>query len=82
MLVPLLGFLHGDTIGLVVLVQDHEPVGEIARSLQEAASMRVAPAARVNVYFNGVRLDPAATVSAAGLGPLDRVDVVPEREGD
>ena len=81
MLVPLFGFLRGDTIGLVVLVHDHQTVADIARSLQEAACMRVAPLARASVYFGGMRLDPAATVAASGLTPLDRVDVVQE-EGD
>jgi hypothetical protein len=79
MLVPLFGFLRGDTIGLVVLVHDHQTVAEIADTLHEAASMRVPPGARTSsVYFNGNRLDPAATISATGLGPLDRVDVVQE----
>lgn len=80
MLVPLFGFLRGDTIGLVVLVHDHQTVADIAHSLQEAACMRVAPRAQASVYFNGVKLDPAATVAAAGLGPLDRVDVVQEED--
>jgi hypothetical protein len=39
MLVPLYGFLRGDTLGLVVLVQDTDPVSAIAESLQQAASM-------------------------------------------
>ena len=80
MLVPLFGFLRGDTIGLVVLVHDHQTVADIAASLQEAACMRVAPSAYASVYFGGVKLDPSATVAAVGLGALDRVDVVPETE--
>ena len=78
MLVPLYGFLKGDTIGLVVLVHDDQPVGDIATSLQQAATVRVAPAPRAAVYHNGKRLDSGITVGAAGLAPLDRVDVVPE----
>jgi hypothetical protein len=82
MLVPLYGFLRGDTIGLVVLVQDTDRVREVARSLMEAAAVRVAPRAHADVYRNGTRLDPDATVAAAGLGALDRVDVVPLEGGD
>ena len=78
MLVPLFGFLRGDTIGLVVLVQSDQPVKEIADVLQEAASVRVKPAARASVWFNGVKLDPELTVAQAGLTPLVRVDVVQE----
>lgn len=78
MLIPLYGFLKGDTIGLVVLVHDDQPVSDIAASLQQAATVRVVPAAHAAVYYQGRRLDPAQTVARAGLQPLDRVDVVPE----
>ena len=80
MLVPLYGFLAGDTLGLVVLVHDDERIHAIAEKLQLAAGVRVAPRANAQVYFQGQRLDPELTVSEAGLAPLDRVDVAPEEE--
>jgi hypothetical protein len=75
MLVPLYGFLEGDTLGLVILVQDDQPVSEVARALQEAASMRVPPRDGMAVYRDGQRLDPDRKVAEAGLTPLARVDV-------
>ena len=81
MLVPLYGFLRGETIGLIVLVHDYQTISDVADVLQEAASVRVRPAARASVYVGEHRLDPQMTVAAAGLGPLDRVDVVQESEG-
>ncbi|HZP12280.1 MAG TPA: toluene-4-monooxygenase system B family protein [Nevskiaceae bacterium] len=78
MLVPLYGFLRGDTIGMVVLVHDHQTIADVAKVLQQAASVRVKPAARARVYIGTHALDPALTVKAAGLGALDRVDVVQE----
>ena len=78
MLVPLFGFLKGDTIGLVVLVQSDQTVKQIADVLQEAASVRVKPVLNASVWFNGVELDPELTVAQAGLTPLARVDVVQE----
>ena len=78
LLVPLYGFLAGDTLGLLVLVHDEDRVHTIAEQLQLAACVRVAPRAQAQVYFRGQRLDPQLTVSKAGLAPLDRVDVVPE----
>lgn len=78
MLVPLYGFLAGDTLGLVVLVHDNDRVQVIAEQLQLAASVRVVPRPHAHVYFRGQQLDPELTVSNAGLSPLDRVDVVPE----
>ena len=78
MLVPLYGFLRGDSVGLVVLVHDHQPVADIAATLQQAATVRVAPSRQASVYWHGRRLDPALSIAAVGLRPLDRVDVVPE----
>jgi len=78
LLVPLYGFLAGDTLGLLVLVHSDDRVAAIADRLQEAAAVRVAPRAHAQVYLRGKRLDPDLRVSEAGLGPLDRVDVVPE----
>ena len=81
MLVPLYGFLKGDAIGLLVLVQETDTVREIGRTLQEAASVRVAPRPSADVYFRGQLLNPTLTVAEAGLEALERVDVVP-REGE
>jgi hypothetical protein len=78
MLVPLYGFLRGDSIGLLVLVHDTESVAEIGRKLQEAAAVRVAPRASADVYHRGVLLRPDLTVGQAGLEALERVDVVPK----
>jgi hypothetical protein len=78
MLVPLYGFLKGDTIGLLVLVQDTDTVREIGRKLQEAASVRIAPTAGAEVYFRGSLLSPERTVGEVGLKALERVDVVPK----
>ena len=80
MLVPLYGFVQGDTLGLLVLVPEDETVRDVAERLQQAAAVRVAPRPRVHVYFRGQRLDPALTVTAAGLASLERVDVVPADE--
>ncbi len=78
MLVPLYGFLQGDTLGLVVLVHDTDRVRDIARRLQRAAAVRVATRERVAVVANGRRLDLDATILQSGLQALDRVDVVAE----
>lgn len=78
MLVPLYGFLHGDTLGLIVLVQDDDTLATVADCLQEAACMRVVPGQRMRVWHNGKPLDPELTVTQAHIGALDRIDVRPE----
>ena len=73
---PLYGFLEGDTIGLLIVADEHETVGSLSRKLQEAASIRVAPSANAQLLYRGDKLDPAITVAATGMKPLDRFDVV------
>jgi hypothetical protein len=78
MLIPLYGFVTGDSLGLVVLVHDNQKVRELVLSLQNAASPRVRPAPKAKAVFRGRVLDREATIAQSGLEPLDRVDVVPE----
>jgi hypothetical protein len=77
-LVPLYGFVRGDTLGLLVLVHENDTVATLVETLNEAASIRVAPAARARVFSAGRELDPKATIRGAGLLALDRVDLIPE----
>ena len=78
MLVPLHGFVQGDTVGLLVLVHDTDSIAQLARVLVEAAAVRVLPAPVARVYSGGRELDPALTVAGAGLSALERIDLVPE----
>jgi Toluene-4-monooxygenase system protein B (TmoB) len=77
MLVPLYGFVAGDTLGVLVLVQDHDTIAQVAGTLARAVAMRVAPRAGARVRVRGELLDPRATVAGAGLRALDRIDLVP-----
>ncbi len=77
-MIPLYGFLQGDTIGLVVLAGEEQSVRQLAQQLQEAASIRVRPRPSVVVIHRGRVLDATWTVGQAGLAPLDRVDVMEE----
>lgn len=76
-LVPLHGFLEGDTLGILVLAHEDMTLGEVAGRLASAASVRVAPvpAAELRIEHEGRILDPALTVAGAGLAALDRIDV-------
>ena len=77
-LVPLYGFVHGDTLGLLVLVRSSDTVAKLAATLEEAARVRVAPLLNPRVVHAGKRLEPGLTVAAAGLSALARVELVPE----
>jgi hypothetical protein len=82
MLVPLHGFLRGDTIGLLVLVHDTDTIEELARILIAAAAVRVAPAPRARVFRGSEELSPEDTVGRVGLMALERVDLIPEWPDD
>jgi hypothetical protein len=75
MAIPLYGFLEGDILGLVVLAEEGETVLELARKLQDAASLRVARKDEIDFVYNGKAIDPRLTVAQAGLQALDRFDV-------
>ena len=76
MSIALYGFLEGDTLGLLVLAEEHETVLELVRKLQDAASIRVARNDKVHFVYNGEAIDPGLTVAQAGLQALDRFDVI------
>jgi len=73
---PVYGFVAGDTMGVVVLVRPDETCRDLAARLSEAASVRVTGTGRGRVSINGRMLDPKSTLRAEGIGPLDRVDLV------
>lgn len=79
MALPLYGFREGDSIGLLIVADEQETVGSLAQKLQDAASLRVTPAERVELVYRNRRLDPAMTLREAGFVALDRFDVREER---
>jgi len=74
--IPLYGFLQGDTLGLLILAEEGETILELARKLQDAASIRVAREDKIDFVYDGKAIDPGLTVAQAGLQALDRFDVI------
>ena len=79
---PLYGFLEGDTIGLLIVADDNETIASVTTKLHDAASIRVIPRNDVQFVYHGMILDPALTVSQAGLTALERFDVKEKRHHD
>jgi hypothetical protein len=75
-MIPLYGFLEGDTVGLLLLGREEETVATLAERMQVSAEVRVARRARVRVVHAGHVLADDATLVEAGLRPLDRIDIV------
>lgn len=78
MIVPVYGFLRGDSLGLLLLLQAEDPVASIVTCIYEAAAPRIARAPSAAVVHAGRRLDPVCSIAESGIAALDRVDVVPE----
>ena len=76
-LIPLYGFLEGDTIGLLMLGHGSDTVAQLAERLVASASVRVAPREKLRVRCAGRVLDPEMTLREAGLTALERFDVAP-----
>ena len=74
-MMPLYGFLEGDTMGLLVLIRGEHTIEDLAEQLRRAARMRVAHAGPLDVWYMGRVLPAAQTVEACGLRPLDVVNV-------
>lgn len=77
-MVPILGFVRGDALGVVVLVQEQQTIAQLATVLVRAATPRVAPRPRARLFAGERELEPTLTVAAAGLTAMDRVDLVEE----
>jgi Toluene-4-monooxygenase system protein B (TmoB) len=78
-LVPLYGFLEGDTMGVLLLARDDDPIARVIARLQHSARWRVARFEGARAFHAGRELDPDQTVAEAGLSALERIDV---RAGD
>jgi hypothetical protein len=74
--IPLYGFLAGDTIGLLILAEPDDSAAVLCRKRQAAASVRVLPLAHPVLVHRGRRLAAHTTVRQANIGPLDRFDIV------
>ena len=75
-MIPLYGFLEGDTIGLLILADEGDTAAALAQKLQVSAQVRLKPKTRVVLLHNGRSVDPQMTVAQARMEALDRFDVV------
>ncbi|HVJ20564.1 MAG TPA: toluene-4-monooxygenase system B family protein [Polyangiaceae bacterium] len=73
-MIPLYGFLRGDTLGLLILAAEDETVAELGHKLAQAARIRVKTTGPLQVIYRGRTLDPTARLREIGIGPLERFD--------
>lgn len=73
---PLYGFVQGDTMGVVVLARPDETVQALADKLMAAVGVRVARRDGFKIMFRDRSLDLGALVRTQGLEPLERLTLV------
>jgi len=73
--IPVYGFLEGDTIGLLILADEQELLAVTAAKLQAAARLRARLDGPLALFVNGHAVELEATVQQAGIKALDRLDV-------
>lgn len=75
-LVPLYGFVEGDTMGVLVLAADDMRIETVIANLSQSASPRVAvDTSAWDLVVDGRVVDREHTVDGAKLVPLQRVDL-------
>lgn len=78
-MIPLYGFLEGDSIGLLVLAYEEDTMEILREKLKRSASVRVSPKPGGQVMSNGTVLDLQLKLNMTSLAALDRIDVVWEK---
>ncbi len=77
---PLYGFVQGDTMGIVVLGRLDATIADLADRLLKATGVRVRGRGAHRVLAGERVLDPAATLRTQAIEPLSRVDLVWDQE--
>lgn len=78
-MIPVHGFLAGDTLGILLLLEEDETIASVVEKIQRSARLRVAHREHLLVVHRGVVLNPASRVRDTPIEPLERIDVVPPR---
>lgn len=72
---PLYGFVEGDTVGVLIVADEHESVASLAKKLRDAVTLRVATTDDMEIVYRARALDPAITLDQAQFAPLERFDL-------
>jgi len=72
---PLYGFVQGDTLGVIVLGRLEGTVRDLGENLLRATGVRVKPRGPFRIMSGEQSLDLAAPLRSIGMQPLDRIDL-------
>ena len=75
-MIPVHGFLEGDTLGILLLLDEHETLASVVEKAQRSSRLRVAPRRDLRVVHRGVVLELDKRVAETPIAALERIDVV------
>lgn len=75
MLVPLYGFVEGDSLGILVLSHSDMTASAVVTRLTDAASVRVDPKGPWALFAKGRELELEKTVEQLELDAFERIDL-------
>ena len=73
---PLYGFVQGDTMGVVVLGKLDDTIAELGANLLRAVGVRIGRQGPYQLRAGSRWLDSAATLRSQAMELLDRIDLV------
>lgn len=73
---PLYGFVQGDTMGVVVLGRLDATVADLGADLLRAVGVRVAERGPYQLMAGARPLDPSAMLRMLAMEPLQRIDLI------
>lgn len=74
-LLPLYGFLEGDSLGILILGYTDDTVQILIDKLQTSAQLRVIRSKDVDLWYQGSKLSSEITLREAGIEAFERIDV-------
>ena len=78
LMIPVYGFLEGDSLGLLIFAYEYDSISELANKVAAAASVRVLMEGPFTLKFAGENIEDSLTVKELGLQPLDMIEVIPK----
>lgn len=70
-MIPILGFLEGDTLGILVMSYPTDTVIKLIEKLQVSAAIRVQHRNELQLIYNEKVIPPHQTVAEIGIKPLE-----------
>jgi len=75
-MIPIYGFLQGDTIGVLVFAYPNETANDLINKVQKAAAIRVKPKVGMKLIYKERSVEAHLTVTEMGIQPLEHFFVI------